>query len=196
MRGIFRGCMSRTERLACLRWKYRVRRRRHFAPFVSVRRDGHERARGGPGAAGYAACFLALSSCRFVRTGRAAFSDDLHCPGHLPVGGVSSDGQDGPGGFAAIRTGRGLRSVRLPGSGFVTGCMWGFVAAGFRYGLEGPGPAGVCEDAEVPDAVEAWREAMHQESTLMGMFPSTSLWEPNGYGNLESHVPVMTRFFQ
>ncbi len=43
--------------------------------------------------------------------------------------------------------------------------MWGFVVAGFRYGLEGPGPAGVCEDAEVPDAVEAWREAMHQEGT-------------------------------
>ena len=40
--------------------------------------------------------------------------------------GVSSDGQDGPGGFAAMRTGRGIRAVRLPGSGFVTGCMRGF----------------------------------------------------------------------
>ena len=63
-----------------------------------------------------------------------------------------------------MRTGRDIRAVRLPGSGVVTGCMRGFAVAGFRYGPEGRGPTGVGEDAEVPDAVEAWRDAVHQEA--------------------------------
>ena len=157
MRGIFGGCMSRTVYPVRLQWQYRVRRRRHFAPFLPAWRAGHERARGDPGVAGFAAC--CLSSCHPARMGRPALPDDLHCPGHRLVGGVSSDGQDGPGGFAAIRTGRGLRAGRLSGSGFVTGCMWGFAVVGFRDGLEGPGPVGVGEDPEVPDAAEACRDA-------------------------------------
>lgn len=46
-----------------------------------------------------------------------------------------------------MRTGRDIRAVRLPGSGFVTGCMRGFAVAGFRYGPEGRGPTGVGDDA-------------------------------------------------
>ncbi len=78
MWGILRGCISRPVCPVRLLSKYRIRRRRRFAPFLSVRRDGHERACDGPEGAGFAAC--CLSPSMFPTSNCLSQTDQLVCP--------------------------------------------------------------------------------------------------------------------